>query len=180
MKMTCALLAASLTTAGLANAATTRPLDLNALSPSPESIQQALAPKYKRDKDKSESRKERRQYQDDQKTEPKACTDAAITDDQKALIESAAFETKKEQIQQKADLKIAMMGYAQTVMDPATDKAAADTAAMQVTEGANKIMTTHLAFANKVFYDILQPTQRKNAFMCMLAKMKKYHKKGRY
>lgn len=185
MKMTLTLLVASLATAGLAHAAAPndgRSIDLNALSPTPEAIEQAFAKSKKDDKGRSNDRHDRRDRgqakQDDQ--EPKACTDAAITDDQKTQIETAVFNAKKEQIQQKADLKIALMDYAQTVMDQTTDKAAAEAAAQKITDGATKLVSGHLALANNVFYDILQPTQRKNAFMCLVAKMKKHHKKGDY
>ncbi|WP_413290765.1 hypothetical protein [Bdellovibrio sp. HCB337] len=183
MKTTLALLVASLATAGLAHAADDgRAIDLNALSPTPEAIEQALAAKSKHDRGQANDRHDRRdrgQTKADE-PEPKACTDAAITDDQKTQIEAAAFTAKKEQIQQKADLKIALMDYAQTVMDQTTDKAAAEAASQKITDGATKLVSGHLALANNVFYDILQPTQRKNAFLCLVAKMKKHHKKNRH
>jgi hypothetical protein len=168
MKRVWTILIASLATAGIANAAEIRPVDLNSLDMDPLEILQALAP----------ARQGRSPADQRQMEMPKACTDAAITDAQKTAIESAVYDAELMRIRDTAEFNVAQRGYAHTVMDMATDKAAADAASAKIVDGVHKLVANHLTLANKVLYDLVTPAQRKNTFMCIMAmhKMKKNQK----
>lgn len=160
-------LAATLIAAtGIANA---NPMDLTTPIASPEEILEAFAPQRSHRGDRDRNR-------DDKQAEPpKACTDAALTDDQKKLIVDATHQSNRDKVQMDADLKMAFMDYQKTAMDSASDRATADTDAARISDGISKLAAHHLKLANQILYDIAKPEQRANVFMCMKA----MHKKSR-
>lgn len=149
-------------TTGVAHASS---LDLSSLITSPQEILDIFAPE-----------RERRRERDEQgpKEPPKACTDAALTEDQKNQIRDAAHQAMRDKVQIKADLKIAFMDYQKTAMDQNSDKATADTQAGMITEAIKKLSENHLKLSNHILYDIAKPEQRANVFLCMKAMHKKH------
>lgn len=165
MKMKWIFLAASMATTGFAHAADVQAEEISAFAMDPQEVLEAL----------SVDRDERRTTQP-----PKACQDAAIRDDQKAAIESAVLDAKREKIKVKADLKVAMMDYARSATDPNSDKATAEAAAGKIVEGVNKLASGQVGLATRILYDLVTPEQRKNTFLCLVELHKKQHKKCKY
>jgi Spy/CpxP family protein refolding chaperone len=171
MKMRMTLFAVVLASGGIVSAAEThRALDLNTLQASPLEILEGLAPQKhdERDKDKDS---------DDKKAAdmPQACTDAAITPEQKTKIEDAVYQAVRAKVQLDADLKLAVMTYAHTVKDQKSDLAAAQVASTQVTDAIGKIAVAHMNLGTHILYEIVTPEQRPKAFECL----KELHKKNR-
>jgi len=176
MKRVWTILVATLATAGIANAADMNPVDLNSLNMDPLEILEALVPGKDRAPTDRGDHWRRNKKQDAKNMEtPKACTDAAITDAQKASIETAVYDAEVVRIRDSAELKVAKMEYARAAMDSASDKAAADAASAKIVDGVHKLVANHLALSTKVLYDLVTPAQRRNTFMCIMAmhKMKR-------
>lgn len=174
MKFKMIMIAAMMASGGLARAATTNPpgpkVDLNIIQSNPLELLQGLAPKDDHDDDDDKK--------DDMKKMPQACTDAAITDDQKTKIKEAIFNNKRDKVQLEANLKIAFMNYAHTVMDKTSDMAAAQTASAAITDAIHKMADSHLGLGNDILYNLVTPDQRAKTFECMVA-LHKMHKKGK-
>jgi Spy/CpxP family protein refolding chaperone len=107
---------------------------------------------------------------------PQACTDAAITPDQKTKIQDAAYQAMREKVQLDADLKLAFMNYGHTVMDATSDIAAAQAASLQVTDNIGKMAVAHMTLGTHILYEIVTPEQRAKTFECMVA-LHKMHRK---
>lgn len=148
-------------------------VDLNILQASPMDIINGLGLQ------KDDASKGGGDQQDDQKNAqkskmPQACTDAAFTDDEKTKIQDAVYTSMKDQIQLQANLKIAAMTYAHTVVDKTTDLTAAQTASTALTDAITKLSDAHLALGNDILYNIVTADQRANTFKCLMA----LHKHG--
>lgn len=83
----------------------------------------------------------------------------------------------RDEIQLKADLKLAFMNYGHTVMDKASDKAAGDAAGNGITEAITKIAQGHIALSNTILYDLVTPDQRAKTYQCMIDLHKNKKKK---
>jgi len=109
---------------------------------------------------------------------PQACKDANFTEDQKAKIKDAIYQNMRDKVQLDANLKLAFMTYAHTVMDKNSMKTDGETAAAGITDAVTKLTQSHLSLSNNIMYDIVTPDQREDAFKCVIALHKKYHMRG--
>lgn len=109
---------------------------------------------------------------------PQACKDANITEDQKTQIKQAIYNNMRDEVQLKANLKLAFMNYGHTVMDKMSDKAAGETAGNGVVDAITKLAQGHMALSNTILYDIVTPDQRAKTYECILALHKKKSKRG--
>lgn len=109
---------------------------------------------------------------------PQACKDANMTEDQKTQIKEAIYNNMRDEVQLKANLKLAFMTYGHTVMDKSSDKAAGDTAGAGIVDAITKLAQGHVALSNKILYDIVTPDQRAKTFECIMELHKKKSKRG--
>ena len=172
MKLKMIMLAAVMASGGFAQgAAINSPgpqVDLNMIQSDPLELIKGLSPSDDQDNDKK----------DHMKNMPQACTDAAITDDQKTKIKEAIFNNKRDRVQLEANLKVAFMNYAQTVMDKTSDMTAAQTTSAAITDAIHKMADSHLALGNDILYNLVTPDQRAKTFECIVA-LHKMHRKGK-
>ncbi|MBC7371994.1 MAG: hypothetical protein H7326_10535 [Bdellovibrionaceae bacterium] len=99
---------------------------------------------------------------------PQECADAAITEDQHVAIMDAVYQGERERVKIESDLKLAIMDYMHTVMDPKSEAAAGDSTGALITEGVAKMASNKIGLKNKIIYTILKPEQRVKAVQCMM------------
>lgn len=159
----------------MAKAAPANPVDLNTLSGNPLLVLESIAPEMM-DKDKDKGDKHHGD-KDKMKEMPAACKEAAFTDDQKTKVKESVYNSLREKVQLDANLKLAMMAYAKTVLDPASDLAAAEAASGEITTAVGALVDNHMALGNDIIYNIATPEQRPKTVECLakLHKMKKDH-----
>jgi len=106
------------------------------------------------------------------------CQDINVTEAQKEKIETGIVTLIKANIQLKADLKIAGLDYMVSIFSKNGTKALAETASTAMGVSVQKMVLSHLNFANEVLFDILNTDQRKPAAMCMahMRRMMEIHK----
>lgn len=110
---------------------------------------------------------------------PQSCKDANLTDDQKTQIKEAIYNNMRDEVQLKANLKLAFMSYGHTVMDKSSDKAAGDTAGAGIVDAITKLAQGHIALSNHILYDIVTADQRAKTFECIMELHKQHHGKGK-
>lgn len=109
---------------------------------------------------------------------PQACKDANITEDQKTQIKDAIYKNMRDEVQLKANLKLAFMHYGHTVMDKNSAKTDGETSGNGIVDAITKLAQGHLALSNNILYDIVTPDQRAKTYECMMELHKKKHKRG--
>lgn len=168
------LVAPLLVAAGMAKAAPVNTdVDLNTFSSNPLQILGGLGPEtLEKDKDKKDKDNKKEELK---KKIPQSCIDAKFTDEQKAKTREAVYNSVREKVQLKANLKLAMMAYGHTVLDSASDLAAAQAASAEITTAVGKLVDNHMALGNEILYNIATPEQRPNTFACLLV----LHKMGK-
>lgn len=103
---------------------------------------------------------------------PQACQDLNLDDTQKSQLKTAHFNFMKEKNTLQAEVKNAQMDLVQTITDSTStkDQGTEKMTAMKTSMG--KLGDAMGNFQLNVFYDIMKPEQRENAWKCMMA-MKK-------
>jgi hypothetical protein len=97
------------------------------------------------------------------------CANITLTPEQKGSLTDVVFEFRKAMIIAKGEVKIARLTYGHTVSNPASVRADAEAAGVQVRDSVANLVGIKKDFATKVLYDILTPDQRGPAYECMKA-----------
>lgn len=96
------------------------------------------------------------------------CAKVSLSDSQKSTIKEMVYEAKQKAIQTEADLKRAMLTLGHTFKDANSNREEAAAAQSAV----NSALAAHLKIRQdltlEVNYSVLQPSQREDAFNCML------------
>ncbi len=109
---------------------------------------------------------------------PASCTAVALDATQTASLKDAYFAFQKEKNTLGAVAKNAWMDVRHTFMSATSMKTDGQSALAAAKTAAGNLGDAAGMFSTTVFFDILKPTQRSNAWMCMrdIGKMKRLHK----